>query len=349
MPDSLAEGVWGRAPGPESDVAMSTRIRLARNVAGYRFPRKLSTAERQSLDERIREGLDLAQIGAQPVYRELSDMPAVDRIAYTEKHMISRELANGSGRRGFLWDDANLVSVMVLEEDHLRLQVLRPGLDLDGAFEFAMGIDGRVERQLPYAFHGRFGYLTACPTNAGTGLRVSVMLHLPGLVQSGQIPKVFVAAAKTGLTVRGFHGEGTKSLGDFFQVSNQRTLGQSETDILASVVRLVPKIIAWERGVRTVLMETDRMALTDKVWRSLGILRYARRLTSAEAMEHLSAVRLGVLSGLITGVSLPDVNNLFVVLQPAHLQILKGRPLETLERDETRAALARERLKAENN
>ncbi len=349
MPDPSAEGVWGRTPGPESDVAMSTRIRIARNLTGYRFPRKLSAAERDSLTNRIREGLDLAQIGTQPVYHDLADMPPLERMAFTEKHIISRELANGSGRRGFLWDEDRLLSVMVLEEDHIRLQVLRAGLDLDDAFEDAMNIDGRLERQLPYAFHQRFGYLTACPTNAGTGLRVSVMLHLPGLVQSGQVPKVFVAAAKTGLTVRGIHGEGTKSLGDFFQVSNQRTLGQPETATLASVVRLVPKIIAWERGVRTVLMETDRMALTDRVWRSLGILRYARRLGSSEAMEHLSAVRLGVQLGLITGVGLPDVNSLFVLLQPAHLQILKGRPLETVERDEARAAFARERLKAENN
>jgi protein arginine kinase len=341
--------VWFRLMGPDADVAMSTRIRLARNVEGYPFPGYIAEDKRKELEERLRTWISKAKVADDIQYQNVNALPTLQRTLLVEKHIISRELANGTGERGVTFGADELISVMTNEEDHLRIQVLRCGLKLREAFETIRQIDQKLEKSVPYAFHDKFGYLTACPTNCGTGMRISVMLHLPTLVLMNQIQKVFQAATKVGLTVRGFYGEGTNASGDFFQISNQHTLGRTEDESLGVVERIVTKIVEYERGVRKHLMESNRMLLEDKVWRSLGVLRYARKLTSEEAMELLSAVRLGVTMNLVPGLNIADVNELFVLTQPAHLQALKGRTLEAPERDIARANLVRDRLKPELN
>jgi protein arginine kinase len=342
-------GIWLRNLGPESDVVMSTRIRLARNVDGRPFPGRISEPDRAALEAELREAVQKAEISEAIVYRNLGSLSALERQMLVERHIISRELANGSGDRGVSFGARDFVSVMTNEEDHLRLQVIRAGFAVRAAFEAAAETDRRLERRLTYAWHDRYGYLTACPTNCGTGLRVSVMMHLPALVLMKQIDKVFQAAAKVGLVVRGFYGEGTNASGDFFQISNQRTLGMTEEQILAVVERITPKIVEYERGVRQELRDSNRTLLEDKVWRALAVLRYARKLSSDEAMERLSAVRLGAVTGLFPDVRVPDVNELFVLTQPAHLQAVRGKELGPPERDVLRASLVRDRLKPEKN
>jgi protein arginine kinase len=335
--------------GPDADVAMSTRIRLARNVDGYAFPGFIAEDKRKELEAKLKAWIGKARVAEAVEYQNVNALPSLQRTLLVEKHLISRELANGTGERGVTFGQDDLLSVMTNEEDHLRIQVLRTGLKLRDAFTSIREIDQKLEKIVPYAYSDQFGYLTACPTNCGTGMRISVMLHLPTLVLMNQIQKVFQAATKVGLTVRGFYGEGTNASGDFFQISNQHTLGKTEDEILGIVERIVTKIVEYERGVRKHLVESNRMVLEDKVWRSLGVLRYARKLTSEEAMELLSAVRLGVTMNLVPGLNIADVNELFVLTQPAHLQALKGRALEAPERDVARANLVRDRLKPELN
>jgi len=234
---------------------------------------------------------------------------------------------------------------MVNEEDHLRLQAIHSGLSLDAAWEDAYRIDRELERLVPFAVSPTYGYLTACPTNVGTGLRASVMLHLPALVYTKQMEKVFQACARTGLAVRGFYGEGTMAQGDFYQISNQVTLGVSEEDILKNLSRMLPTILEYEREIRRhLLKDKSRVRLEDKVHRALAVLRAARSIASEEAMELLSAVRLGVVTGILPGPKAAAVNELFVLIQPAHVQKLLHKEIEADERDQRRAALLRERL-----
>jgi protein arginine kinase len=234
---------------------------------------------------------------------------------------------------------------MVCEEDHLRLQVLRSGFQLDAAWDAGDRLDDLVAKHVDYAFSSRFGYLTCCPTNVGTGLRASVMMHLPALVYTKHIEKVFGAGGKMGLAVRGLYGEGTQAEGDFFQISNQVCLGVSESDVLDKLSKIVPTFVKYERDVRDGLAKSDRAALEDKVWRAYATLRAARTITSTETLEMLSAIRLGVnLEILPKALTIETVNELFVSSQPAHLQKLATGPLEPKQRDIARATLLRQRL-----
>jgi protein arginine kinase len=238
---------------------------------------------------------------------------------------------------------------MVNEEDHLRLQGMQSGFQLRTTWQVVDGVDSKIERLLDYAFSPQFGYLTLCPTNVGTGLRVSVMLHLPALVMTRQIDKVFQAVSKINLAVRGFYGEGTQASGDFYQISNQPTLGKSEEEILANVERVIPKIIEYERTVRDSLLDQKREIVEDKVWRALGMLRTARTINSEETMDLLSALRMGVNLKLIPDVGIAKVNELFIGTQPAHLQKMERSELNSPERDITRATFIRSRLREGGN
>jgi protein arginine kinase len=236
---------------------------------------------------------------------------------------------------------------MVQEEDHLRIQVLRSGLQLEAAWAAADAVDTRISKHLEYAFSSRYGYLTCCPTNVGTGMRASVMLHLPALVYTKHVEKVFQAGAKMSLAVRGLYGEGTQPSSDFFQISNQVCLGVTETDVIDRLQRVVPQFIQYERKVREALLQSDRAALEDKCWRAYAVLRSARAITSEETLEMLSAVRLGVHVGLLPPrVTIDIVNELFILGQPAHLQRLATGVLEPKARDVARATMIRERLGA---
>jgi protein arginine kinase len=338
-------GEWLRGTGPESDVVVSTRIRLARNVEGHPFVVRLTPKALAALAEHLRTKIREA-FAEELRYVSLREATGLDRLFLHERHLISRDHLNGHGDRGVAFEKAERVSIMTLEEDHLRIQVLGSGFEPERLWSETNAVDDRLEAKLDYAFHPEFGYLTACPTNAGTGMRVSVMLHLPSLALTKQIEKVFRAASQLNLIVRGFYGEGTQARGDFFQISNQVTLGKSETEIVEEIRRIIPKMVEFERNVRRQLLEKDRGAVEERVRSAHSKLRAARAISSEEAMSLLSAVRLGVSLDLIRGIPLSSVNELFILTQPAHLQKLEGRALKTAERDERRAVFLRERLEA---
>lgn len=333
-----------RAPAEHFDVVISSRVRLARNVDGYLFPNRISPEARRTLELQLREWLSELDFGEPLRYFNLKDLDPVQCQMLCERYLISRELAQMDDDRGVSFSNSERISIMTNEEDHLRIQVLRGGCAIEETLDAAIDLDRRIESKVPYAFHETFGYLTSCPTNAGTGLRISVMMHVPGIAMTGQIDSIARAAGKIGLTVRGFSGEGTGALGDLIQISNQQTLGRNETSIRQTVERLVEKIIDFERGVRSKLLEEGRLALEDRVWRALGTLRYARVVSSEEALRHLSSVRLGAVLKFLPDISVGDVSELIITTQPGHLQALKAKPLSREERDQVRANLLRYRF-----
>ena len=338
-------GEWLRGSGPMSEIVISSRIRLARNVAGSPFLSRASRHQRQHLETKIRDIILSAQIAPQTLYVDLDSAPEIDRTLLVERHLISKPHAAAEGARGVAIGEDETVSIMVNEEDHLRIQVLRSGLQLEEAWEQINQIDDRLESKLDWAFHPRFGYLTACPTNVGTGIRVSVMLHLPALKLTGEIEKVFRAAKDMRLAVRGLYGEGTEATGDFYQISNQTTLGKSEDEIISDFKhQVIPKIIDYEHHARRTLLNDRTVALDDKVCRALGILRSARLLASEETLFLLSHLRMGVNLGRVKDIDLRTLNELFLLTQPAHLQKIQGKKLEGDLRRAARADYIRQRL-----
>ena len=342
-------GEWLRGSGPMSEIVISSRIRLARNVAGYPFLSKCTRHQRQAVEQKVRETILSARIANETLYVDLEAAPELDRQLLVERHLISRPHAAAEGARGVAVGENETVSIMVNEEDHLRLQVLRSGLQLEEAWEQINKIDDALESKLDWSFHTRFGYLTACPTNVGTGIRVSVMLHLPALKLTGEIEKVFRAAKDMRLAVRGLYGEGTEATGDFYQISNQTTLGKTEDDIISDFKHLViPKIIDYEVHARKTLVNDKTVALDDKVCRALGILRTARLIASEETLQLLSHLRMGVNLGRIKELDIRTINELFLLTQSAHLQKIQGRRLEGDVRRAARADFIRHRLNGGN-
>jgi protein arginine kinase len=328
-----------------SEIVISSRIRLARNVAGYPFLSRCTRHQRGSLESKVRETILSARLAPEVLYVDLEAASDLDRQLLVERHLISKPHAAAEGARGVAVGENETISIMVNEEDHLRLQVLRSGLQLEEAWEQITQIDDALEAKLDLAFHPRFGYLTACPTNVGTGIRVSVMLHLPALKLTGEIEKVFRAAKDMRLAVRGLYGEGTEATGDFYQISNQTTLGKTEDDIISDFKHLViPKIIDYEHGARKTLVNDRTTALDDKVCRALGLLRSARLIASEETSQLLSHLRMGVNLGRIKDLDIRAINELFLMTQSAHLQKIQGRKLEGDVRRAARAEFIRQRL-----
>ncbi len=339
-------GEWLRGTGPESDVVVSTRIRLARNLADYPFTGRASPAQKADIVVRVKDAIANAQWPHKLEYHDVPAMPALDRQFLVERQLISRELAAVlEGPRGVAFDAEESASIMVNEEDHLRLQVLRSGFALDDAWTDIDKLDDTLEARLPIAFHTQFGYLTACPTNVGTGLRASVMLHLPALGLTKQIDKVFRALQKINLAVRGLHGEGSRAFGDLYQISNQVTLGKTEQKILNEIKEVIFTILQYERQARTVLLKERQQAEQDRVARALGTLGSATMITAEETMELLSVVRLGIHLRLIDDVPATAVNQLFIQTQAAHLQKIVGHTLDGEERNAARAKYLKTRLR----
>jgi len=351
------EAEWLRGKGDNSDVVISSRVRIARNLSGFPFMTTASRADRlQILEVCKRRLLGLAMgPGQRVMWVDLHAASADERDALVERQLISRNHAKGklSSGRGSSDEPRGVavilpeerVSAMVNEEDHLRLQSIRSGLALDECLADVDSLDDELEKGLDFAFHQRFGYLTACPTNVGTGLRLSVMLHLPGLKMTGELEKASRAAHDMGLAVRGFHGEGSEADGDFYQISNQTTLGKSDALLLRELNdEIVPTMIGYERHARAKLFGDRRDATHDTVARALGTLRHARLLRASEAMELLGLVRLGIVGGLITDVPIERVHGLLLGIQPAHLQRIAGRKLAPRDRRSVRAELCRGRL-----
>ena len=346
--ETLTESVgeWLRGTGPESDIVMSSRVRLARNVAHYPFVNRASTQDRADVERLLRERIASVPLGGGLDYIDVGRLEDVDRRLLVERQLISREHADAQGARGVAIDAREQVSLMINEEDHLRIQCLHSGLDLHGAWDQIRSVDDEIERVVPYAFHERWGYLTACPTNVGTGIRVSVMLHLPALVITRQIDKVFRSLQKISLAVRGLYGEGSQALGDFYQISNQTTLGRTEEELLQQVGDVVPVVIEYERRAREFLVRETQQNVHDQVSRAYGILRTAQTIKVEEAMQLLSRVRMGVLLGLIGDVRVADINSLLVRTQPAHLQKIRGVQLEGTDEKIERARYLRQHFEA---
>jgi protein arginine kinase len=342
----LSPAPWLQPGGPQSDIVLSTRVRLARNVAGRPFCSRLRPDERQDLEAHLKAAILKALDARGATWFELADMPEIDRRCLVERHLISRELAAGDGQRGVAIDAAQQVAVMANEEDHIRLQVIFCGLQLQEAWQEADSIDNRLEEHLTYAYSPTLGYLTACPTNVGTGMRASVMLHLPSLVLTKQIEKVFRAVARMRLVVRGLYGEGTQATGDIYQISNQASLGRSEAEILKTLGAVITQIIAYEQQARDVLAGESPAALDDRVFRAWGLLTHARVISSEETLTLLSAVRLGVHMGRLKGIDIGTVNDLFLLTRPGHIQKIRGAALSESERDAARADYIRSRLGA---
>ena len=346
--DSLTQnnGEWLRGIGPEADIVISSRIRLARNLSSFPFTNRASPHQRAEIEHMLRDRVAKLDYAPKLEYLTIPTLTPLDRQLLVERQLISRELANTEGPRGVAVAAQENVSIMINEEDHLRLQVMRSGFSLDEAWQDIDRLDDHLEGRINYAFSEEFGYLTACPTNVGTGMRASVMLHLPALVLTKQIEKVFRALQKINLAVRGLYGEGSRASGDFYQISNQVTLGKSEVTILTEIREVIPQIITYERQARTTLTRESRQALHDRVSRAFGTLRSATMMTSEETMDLLSSVRLGVNLGLLEDqITITTVNELFLQTQPAHLQKLMGTPLDGEERNSARARYLRNRLR----
>jgi len=345
---TASAGEWLRGEGPMHDVVISSRVRLARNLASMPFLSACSTDQQRQIAQQLQREILAAGLAGDMFYVDIDSASQMDRQLLVERHLISRQHAEAEHPRGVAISGDESIAIMVNEEDHLRIQVLRSGLQLDRAVEEMNRIDDKLEEHLDYAFHSRYGYLTACPTNVGTGLRVSVMLHLPALKMSGQIEQAFRAAKDMKLAIRGLYGEGTEASGDFFQVSNQTTLGKEEGQIVEEFVKnTIPQFIQYEARARKGLVSKDPVAIDDKAYRSISLLRSARTISSEETMYLLSLVRLGVNMGRITDVDIKAVNELFLLTQPAHLQRILGKEMDARERGEARAAFIRKRLGAD--
>ena len=348
--DDLAQssGEWLRGSGPESDIVVSSRIRLARNLADFPFIARATITDRTEVEKILRERVAAlhndSRLASPLLYVDVSDLEELDRQFLVERQLISREHADSEGARAVAIDQGEQFSVMINEEDHLRIQVMRSGLDLSAAWQAINQLDDLLEEHITYAYNDQLGYLTACPTNVGTGARVSVMLHLPALVITQQIDKVFRSLQKINLAVRGLYGEGSQAMGDFYQISNQITLGQSEEELTKKVSDVVPVLLDYERQARDFLIRENKEGLHDKVSRAYGLLRSAQTITSEETLYHLSRIRMGVNLGLISDIEIPTVNKLFVHTQPAHLQKLAGMELDSSDRAIERASYLRRHL-----
>ncbi|HHT73154.1 MAG TPA: protein arginine kinase [Firmicutes bacterium] len=337
---------WMRGTGPEGDIVLGSRIRLARNLKGIPFP---GAATREQLKHvlQIAESIPPAMNSFAPVrLLRMAEVEALERQLLVEEHLISPEHTKNTHAKGVILAKQDEVSVMINEEDHFRIQVFHPGLQLDGAWRLADTVDDAIEAQLDYAFDQERGYLTACPTNVGTGMRASVMLHLPALKLVNQVTHILGAVTKFGLAVRGLYGEGSDTQASIYQLSNQATLGMSEEGIIERLNRLTNQILEGERQAREYLLSPqNRLATEDRLYRSYGILTNARSISGQEAMALLSDVKLGVELGIITNVDANLLKQLIVLTRPAHLQKVMGQELPPEERDRLRASLIRDTLK----
>lgn len=343
-----AQSEWMKGSGPESDIVISSRVRLARNITDIPFPILATNQHADDALERVKSVLESEELTEISRFQfiELAGLSDLEKRVLVEKHLISPALVNESRRGAVVLNESESISIMVNEEDHLRIQILFPGLQVKEAWDLASQIDDIFEARLDFAFDERLGYLTSCPTNVGTGMRASVMMHLPALVLTQQINRILSAISQLGLVVRGLYGEGSEATGNLFQISNQITLGKSEEDIVDNLYGVVMQIIGHERAARKRLLAESKIRLLDRVNRSLGILSHAAVIDSKEAAQRISDVRLGHELGLIEGVEAKTLMELLVMTQPGFLQQYAGENLSPEERDLRRAELIRAKLKA---
>ena len=336
---------WMRTAGPHNDIVMTSRVRLARNLVEHSFPGWAEKDDRIKLLAEVRPPVENLSEMRNAFSEEMTELSAIEKQVLVERHLISREHAAKGAGCATVMNRKQTVSIMINEEDHLRMQAIRPGLALKAAFSTLDRIDSELEETLPYAFDARYGYLTACPTNLGTGMRASAMLHLPGLVLSDQINQTIQAANKIGLAVRGLYGEGSEALANLFQISNQATLGKSEDAIIDHINEVIQHIIGNEQDAREKLIEDQATMLQDQIGRAFAILRHAHIIPSKEALNLLSLIRLGADMEFFPNDDRESINVLLTEIQPAHLQIEAKRKLDAEERDILRADIVRRHLK----
>jgi len=333
-------GGWMES-GPEEGSVISSRVRLARNLRDTSFPGWASKEVRNRVWNEVVLAFDQVKRSETFLRWRMDELDELDRDLLFERHLISAELAERQEGSGVFVSEDECRAVMVNEEDHIRLQSLQPGLSLQKALEAAEALDDALEQSLSYAFSSKLGYLTACPSNIGTGMRASVMLHLPGLILTEEIKPVINAVSKIGLTVRGLWGEGSEAAGHMFQISNQITLGKTENEIIEHLEQIVLEVIEHEKNARLRLMDSQELRVHDHIGRAYGILANAVLMNSGEALDLLSAIRLGTDLGLLSNMKRRDIDQLFVRIHPAHLQKEAGEALSPQERDVKRAQLIR--------
>lgn len=334
-------GMWLKA-AESNGVVVSSRIRLARNIDGVAFPGWAGEDECARVQGLLRDALTRVPSLQPGLITDMTDLALVDREFLRERHLISNELAQKSKGSGLVIREDEVLSVMVNEEDHLRLQAMRPGLQLAELWREIDALDSELERALHFAFSPTLGYLTACPTNVGTGLRASVMVHLPALRLLNEVEPMIKGLTKIGLAVRGLQGEGTEASGNMFQISNQTTLGESERGIIERLEQIATEVAEHERHGRARLMEQREAQVRDHVGRAYGILRHARVLSTSEMLDLLSGLRMGCELGMIKGLEVEAIHRLMLATQPGHLQKLEGRSINPDERDRLRARVVRQ-------
>ncbi len=342
------ETKWLEGTGPQSDVVISSRIRLARNLRELPFPHMMQEKHNEILNEKIKnvvENLSFPEDIGKLNFYLLKNYNKLEKRILVEKRLISPEHAQLKSS-GIIFNSDQSVSIMIKEEDHLRIQAILPAFQINESFELANTIDDLLEKKLDYAFHEKYGYLTACPTNVGTGMRASVLMHLPGLVLNKQVNRTLNALSQVGVVVRGIYGEGTEPLGNLYQISNGTTIGRSEDEVVRHLSSVIKQIIDQERVAREILISKSRVTMEDRVMRAKGILENARFMSSAEALNLLSDLKLGIDLNIINNADIKAYYELLVAIQPAYLQYTtKNKEMNSNERDERRAAIIRERMK----
>jgi len=339
---------WYSTEGQLADTVLSTRVRLARNIKGLRFPGRMMPEEASSVVHRVESaalGLDCLD-GCK--FTPMESLSVLERQFLLERHLISFDLASGGSNCGLIFDNSEGVSAMINEEDHVRIQAFKPGFQLDSCLQAANILDDHFESSFEWAFSDEFGYLTACPTNVGTGLRASVLIHLPALVLTRKVKKVLSGVTQVGLAVRGFYGEGTDVFGNFFQISNQITLGEKETQALLNLERVVRQLIDYEEKARDVLMRDASEQIKDKVRRAHGVFTNAYLLSSEETIGLASAIRLGITLGIPDLPKIQTINDILLYTQPAHLQLMAGKEMGSEERNLFRAKYITEKMQADS-
>lgn len=336
--------IWLTGDGPDADVVVSSRVRLARNLRGMPFPQQANEEQMASVLAQIRAAIEATPSIGPTEILTLQELLPMGRQLAVEEHLTSPQHVQDVENRAIVLNRDKSVSVMVNEEDHLRIQTILPGFQTDEALRLASATDDAVEETIDYAFDENLGYLCACPTNVGTGLRASVMVHLPGLAMVGMVGQVLGAVSKVGVAVRGAYGEGTEASGNMFQISNQVTMGRAEEEIVAHLKAVCGQLAGSERNARNAIMSDARNQLEDRVWRSYGLLTNARIISSDEAVRLISDVKLGSDLGIIPGLTPSFFTVLSVDIMPAHVQKFVGKGLAAWERDMYRATLIRERL-----
>ena len=330
----------------EADIAISSRVRLARNIDCIPFPTRMNPGQGETIIKKVWESIFQSSeaMANNLVLMKIGKLDPIDRQILVEKHLISPELGESKRESAVIISRDEIISIMINEEDHLRIQCIFPGMLLDDAWKLCSKLDVLFEEKIDFAFDKKLGYLTCCPTNVGTGIRASVMLHLPALGMTGYIKGILEACGKIGIAVRGIYGENSEASGNMFQISNQVTLGQTEEEIIYSVKNVATQIIEQEKMLRKELYNQNPYRFEDRIYRSLGLLSNARIMTAEESLKLLSDVRLGVDMGTIEGISMEILNEIMLVTQPAYIQRLAGRTLSPDERDIRRAELIRNSL-----